>query len=151
MRVPGWVYLGCYTDSVASRSLTVKIGVEGGPSVVNVEKCLSACAAQGLPLCGLEYAQECWGGTFVQNGAGPAANGDVDCSMACLGNAAETCGGSNRLDMYMIGEEGDPVPTSIPSIAPVPNGPIPDGWAFKGMLAEICETSYNTCSMLILW
>lgn len=39
-------------------------------------------------------------GNSVVNGGGPAPDGSAGCSMACKGNAAETCGGPNRLDVY---------------------------------------------------
>ena len=36
----------------------------------------------------------------LENGGGPAPDGGAGCNMACSGNAAETCGGSDRLDLY---------------------------------------------------
>ena len=36
----------------------------------------------------------------LENGGGPAPNGNTGCDMACSGNSAETCGGPNRLDLY---------------------------------------------------
>jgi len=42
-------------------------------------------------------------GNSVSNGGGPAGDGNVGCNMACAGNASETCGGPNRLDLYNFG------------------------------------------------
>ena len=39
-------------------------------------------------------------GNSLQNGGGPAPDGNTGCSMACNGNAAQMCGGPNRLDLY---------------------------------------------------
>jgi hypothetical protein len=45
-------------------------------------------------------------GNTIGNGGGPAPDGSAQCNMACNGNAAETCGGSNRLDVYSHGSGG---------------------------------------------
>jgi len=39
----------------------------------------------------------------LMNGGGPAPDGNLQCNMACKGNAAEMCGGPNRLDLYTYG------------------------------------------------
>lgn len=39
-------------------------------------------------------------GNTVGNGNGPAPDGNAKCNMACKGNAAELCGGRNRLTLY---------------------------------------------------
>ena len=39
-------------------------------------------------------------GNSVVNGGGPAPDGNTGCNIACKGNSAEICGGSNRLDVY---------------------------------------------------
>jgi len=36
----------------------------------------------------------------LENGGGPAPDGNAGCDMACSGNSAETCGGPDRLDLY---------------------------------------------------
>jgi WSC domain len=97
---PGWNFLGCYTDQVGVRTLGIGIGVSGG---MTVEKCVAACAAASYPLAGVEYAQECYCDTAFRNGGGPAPDGSAGCNMACQGNSSETCGGSNRLDVYQMG------------------------------------------------
>ncbi|RFU33902.1 hypothetical protein B7463_g2402, partial [Scytalidium lignicola] len=108
----GWSSLGCYTDSVTARSLPVAEGVTGGPTEMTVEACQSACLAAGYSLAGVEYADECYCGNSLQNGAAPASSG---CNMACAGNSAETCGGSNRLNIYSHGGSTSPPPPPPPS------------------------------------
>lgn len=39
-------------------------------------------------------------GNALQNGGGPAPDGSVQCNMNCNGNAAQICGGPNRLSLY---------------------------------------------------
>ena len=54
-----WKSLGCYTDSVAARSLAFGQAVPGGPDALTVEICQSLCQKQGYSLAGVEYADEC--------------------------------------------------------------------------------------------
>lgn len=49
-------------------------------------------------------------GNSLQNGGAPAPDGTTGCNMACAGNSAETCGGSNRLDLYS--HSGSSAPSS---------------------------------------
>lgn len=55
----GWTNLGCYTDSVGSRSLAYTAAVAGGASAMTVEVCQSTCLGLGYSLAGVEYADEC--------------------------------------------------------------------------------------------
>ncbi len=90
---------------------------------MTVELCVSACASAGFLLAGVEYSQECWCDNTVHSG-GPAPDGNVGCNMACKGNALETCGGSNRLNVYQnLGY----VPTVNPNIT---------GYTYQGCYNE---------------
>lgn len=95
----GWSPLGCWTDSVSARTL----GNQFSNSYQNmtIEACLGTCQIHGYSLAGLEYAQECYCDNKINN-QGQCAS-DSDCDMHCVGNPAEICGGSNRLNMYELG------------------------------------------------
>lgn len=41
---------------------------------------------------GTEYSGECYCDNALQNGGGPAPDGELYCNMNCNGNAAEICG-----------------------------------------------------------
>ncbi|KAL7928405.1 glycoside hydrolase family 55 protein [Trichoderma chlorosporum] len=101
--VTGWNFRGCYTDSVNARALIAE-SVPNGPSSMTIEACQSVCKSLGYVLAGLEFADECYCGNSLANGATIAPDGNAQCNMACAGNAAETCGGSNRLDIYSFGQ-----------------------------------------------
>lgn len=51
-----WNSLGCYTDSVAARTLANMVIVQGGP--VTPQRCMDACRAAATPFlyAGMEYA-----------------------------------------------------------------------------------------------
>jgi hypothetical protein len=72
-----WHYAACYVDGQFGRIL----GYAVGPSATNsAANCIAACQAQGFTLAGMEYAQECYCGNALQNGATQAA-ADADCAM----------------------------------------------------------------------
>ncbi|CCA72850.1 hypothetical protein PIIN_06786 [Serendipita indica DSM 11827] len=99
----GYVYKGCYTDSIESRSVPVGMGFTGS---LTPQKCIDACAAQGYSYAGLEYAQECYCGN---TNSGTLAD-ETGCNMPCAGDGAHLCGGGNRLTLYQSGTfgRGDP-------------------------------------------
>ncbi|KAF2467278.1 putative glyoxal oxidase precursor [Lindgomyces ingoldianus] len=132
----GWSSLGCYTDGVNGRTLTTREFPSGG---LTTESCLAACKTAGFAYAGTEYAGECYCGNSFANGGGPAPDGNAGCNMACNGNAQETCGGPNRLNVYQYGD--GPVSSSSASAAvsttatsssvPSPTS-LPPGWSYQG-------------------
>ncbi|KAL0938080.1 copper radical oxidase [Colletotrichum truncatum] len=95
----GWTAQGCLKDNVLGRALTVAMAITGGPASMTAEGCVDACSSAGYKIAGVEYSQECWCGNTIQNGGVPTLPSD-GCNMPCRGNTLETCGGSNRLNVY---------------------------------------------------
>ncbi|KAF4819422.1 WSC domain-containing protein [Colletotrichum tropicale] len=95
----GWTGQGCLKDNVLGRALGVGMAVTGGPASMTVESCVAACSAAGYQIAGVEYSQECWCDNQIQNGGVLTLPTD-GCNMLCRGNTYETCGGSNRLNIY---------------------------------------------------
>ena len=129
----GWNALGCYTDNVTARTLSNAVNMNGANSI---EACTTACYNAGFPYAGVEYANECYCGSALQNGGGPAPDGDALCNMACSGNANETCGGSDRLNMYQYNGQLPSQPTQNPpssgsNVSPVESG-LPGSWHYAG-------------------
>jgi len=54
----GWNYRGCFTDA-AARTLGNPVQVQGGSAAMSIESCITACAAGGYSLAGVEYSGEC--------------------------------------------------------------------------------------------
>ncbi|KAK7018349.1 WSC domain-containing protein [Favolaschia claudopus] len=107
--LPGnWTSKGCYTDNQpGGRSLT-------GAAFTNttgmtVETCINFCQNSDFILAGVEYGQECYCDNFLENNAATAPLSD--CNIACTGNAAETCGAGNRLNVFTSGKAPPPPPT----------------------------------------
>ncbi|KAF2007335.1 copper radical oxidase [Amniculicola lignicola CBS 123094] len=99
--VNGFGYLGCYVDSVNTRTLGNGMQTTGGAGSLTVALCTSACHAGGYKYSGVEYSGECYCDDEIRNLGAPAdASG---CSMSCNGNSTEFCGGSNRLSLYQFG------------------------------------------------
>ncbi|KAH8888473.1 WSC-domain-containing protein [Thozetella sp. PMI_491] len=89
------VALGCYTEGNGTRALPSDALVDDG---MTVEACSSYCLTRGFVLYGVEYMREC----YCANAQDPSslAAPATDCNMPCAGNAAETCGGASRLNVY---------------------------------------------------
>ncbi|KAI8942832.1 hypothetical protein NX059_000872 [Plenodomus lindquistii] len=142
----GWQYEGCYTDSVAARTLAFGIGVAG--AMTNA-KCRDACQTAGYVLAGTEYSGECFCSNFLGTKGGPAPDGEALCNMACSGDTTEMCGGPDRLSLfkYYTGEEittsvaPGATPTASKSIATPSTSPpqatgLPDGFTYKGCYVD---------------
>lgn len=72
-----WDYVGCFVDSVDSRTLPNPMGISG----LTVELCLDACNSAGFKYAGMEWSQECYCGNTL-----PAQEAtDGRCSMVCDG------------------------------------------------------------------
>jgi hypothetical protein len=72
-----WHYAACYVDGQFGRIL----GYGVAPSTTNTPAtCIAACQAQGFTLAGTEYADECYCGNALQDGA-TQATADTDCAM----------------------------------------------------------------------
>ncbi|KAL8830298.1 MAG: hypothetical protein Q9191_001507 [Dirinaria sp. TL-2023a] len=89
----GYIYSGCYTEATNQRALTGKSYFD---DAMTVEKCAAACVAYSR--FGVEYGRECYCGDSLNSGSVMAP--ESDCSFPCPGNATETCGAGNRLDVY---------------------------------------------------
>ncbi|KAN0133552.1 WSC domain containing protein [Lactarius tabidus] len=89
-----WNSLGCYSDTVSSR--TLERSVDAGSTTV--ESCVSACQSQMFTIAGLEYAQECWCGNEVNSPGAPISQSS--CNQACTGDSTEVCGGPGALQLY---------------------------------------------------
>ncbi|KAF2815199.1 copper radical oxidase [Mytilinidion resinicola] len=154
----GWKALGCYTDSAGARTLTT---YEFPPGDLTIEKCTTAC--EGFTYAGVEYGGECYCGNEFSNDGGPAPDGSAQCNKPCNGNAQETCGGPNRLNVFQVLGGASTTTTAASASAtqaaaststkPV-NTALPTGWAYKGcyidgangriMLNQEPDSSSNT-------
>jgi endonuclease/exonuclease/phosphatase family metal-dependent hydrolase len=83
-------YQGCYTDD-ASRALPVALG-----NGFDVQRCIDAARARGLPYAGLQWYGECWGGTAL----GYSRVSDSQCNTPCAADGSQTCGGGWRNSIY---------------------------------------------------
>jgi hypothetical protein len=133
----GWKLLGCYTDTVAARTLPVGVPVAGGAAAMTPQLCTAACQAAGYVLSGTEYSDECYCGNTLQNGGGPAPDGNALCDMTCDGDKTQICGGPNRLTLYSYGAVSLPsgVPTTTTPVASTTTSGagatgLPAGWKY---------------------
>lgn len=91
--VSGYVYEGCYSDSVGARGLKAKGYLS---QTMTIEECATACA--GYTYFGVEYRTECYCG--VELASTSLQMPESDCSFACPGNTLQSCGAGYRLNLY---------------------------------------------------
>lgn len=84
---------GCFAEPDGARALPQLYA----STKMTIELCHQDCSLAGYTYAGLEYSTECWCGNSI-----PALDqlSDSECSAACAGNATETCGGNNALQLY---------------------------------------------------
>ena len=133
----GWVSEGCFTDSVADRTLANLVNTAGGGSVMTVELCTTACGSAGYSLAGAEYGGQCFcDNTYIN---GDLASDQTICNMKCNGDPTSFCGGAGAMNLYSFGGATPvsaipPAATSIQPVKPV----LPSSWTALG-----CYTDTN--------
>ncbi|KAL8837213.1 MAG: hypothetical protein Q9176_005844 [Flavoplaca citrina] len=101
--VPGYGYLGCYSEGTNGRALT-GLANPIAASQVSVEACGIACSQ--FTYFGVEYSGECYCGNTINTGSALVAGttpAQTQCNMVCNADKNEYCGGPNRLNMYKKG------------------------------------------------
>ncbi|KAL2269755.1 hypothetical protein VTJ83DRAFT_1939 [Remersonia thermophila] len=98
---------GCFVDNANGVRLL------GAASTASDDMTVATCASfcSSYQYFGLEYGRECW----CANSLSAQPVSDAECSLACAGNSAETCGAGDRLDVY-INDDYVP-PAGVPSPA----------------------------------
>ncbi|KIW65578.1 hypothetical protein PV04_07824 [Phialophora macrospora] len=101
----GYAYQGCFTDPSASQRTLSGYAVSSATGMTQ-ELCVSTCQGKGYKFAGVEFGKEC----YCANALSTAANGgkgaqapEPECSMLCVGDAGELCGGSARIGVWMSG------------------------------------------------
>ncbi|OAP63261.1 hypothetical protein AYL99_02488 [Fonsecaea erecta] len=103
--IAGYNYQGCFTDPSASQRTLSGYSTSNATSMTQ-EFCISACQTQGYKYAGVEYSRECYCSNslgLTSNGGKGASASEGDCSMLCVGNSDEFCGGSSRIGVWMSG------------------------------------------------
>ena len=98
----GWKNTGCYTGNTSDPTLLNQI-TPVPTANMSIEACTGGsqvAGTKGYSLAALFNGETCYCGNVVANKNTPAADGLAGCNMPCNGNATETCGGPNRMDVY---------------------------------------------------
>lgn len=92
--------LGCYAEPSDDRALE---RVLSSPQMTT-RKCLVVCSYRSYAYAGLEFGNECWCGNELHPDTAPSADG---CDLPCSGNASDTCGGHEALNLYCSNYDDD--------------------------------------------
>ncbi|KAK3185462.1 hypothetical protein K4F52_005772 [Lecanicillium sp. MT-2017a] len=107
---------GCYVDNYKDFGRAIPYPMQLDHATFTPEACIGACKAAGFPIAGTEYGHECYCGNLLTNTIKADA---AECKSPCNGDASKTCGGGNRLNVY--------VAKDLESTEPCPgNGNPPD-------------------------
>ncbi|GAA5869605.1 hypothetical protein JCM8547_005084 [Rhodosporidiobolus lusitaniae] len=137
-----WNYVGCYTDSVSSRTLLNGLG----SSTWTAENCLSLATAKGYKYAGVIYGGECWGANEISPSG--SVQDDSACNWLCADRSKEegaanvtlTCGGEAGLDVYesTLPTSTSTVPTEAPSAtAAAPTKAKNADWDYAGCWSDL--------------
>ncbi|KAJ6629855.1 hypothetical protein B0H10DRAFT_1939488 [Mycena sp. CBHHK59/15] len=102
--------LSSRSDSTAARNAATTTDLVN----MTVENCIGFCDSKQFIFAGVEFAQECYCGDFIENSA--VSTPISDCNSACTVNTAESCGAANRLNIFWSEAEPPPPPTIPTSI-----------------------------------
>ncbi|KAH8903346.1 WSC-domain-containing protein [Coniochaeta sp. PMI_546] len=90
-----YTFTGCFAEPAGARALPQLYA----STKMTIELCHLDCSLAGYSYAGLEYSTECWCGNSIPD---LAPLGPESCNAACAGDATETCGGSNALQLYTV-------------------------------------------------
>ncbi|OIW26625.1 WSC-domain-containing protein [Coniochaeta ligniaria NRRL 30616] len=94
-----YTFTGCFAEPDGARALPQLYA----STKMTIELCHLDCSLAGYTYAGLEYSTECWCGNSIPE---LVALGPESCSTACAGDATETCGGNNALQLYTATSTG---------------------------------------------
>ncbi|RVD85560.1 uncharacterized protein DFL_003880 [Arthrobotrys flagrans] len=93
----GYVHQGCWSQPGGPRALANLIAAN---SSMYIEMCIDAAIQKGYTYCGVEYGEECWGGTTIR---AESEELSIDqCSFDCPGNPSEKCGAGSKFNLYIF-------------------------------------------------
>lgn len=112
--VRGFASVGCFSDSglYAGHNmprLFVNNSMTPDLCISSAQARLSATPATTFLYAGVEYGRECYAGTAAPSPEPTSLVGVRACSMSCLGDGAEACGGPMQYNLYAV-------PTLVSSI-----------------------------------
>ncbi|CAD0095327.1 unnamed protein product [Aureobasidium mustum] len=100
----GYDYIGCYNETTGIAGTSGARAITGGKmdtgDNTTVADCLQYCGQNSYQYAGLEYSKECWCGSYLSalSDKLPESN----CSLACVGNDSELCGGFLTISLYNL-------------------------------------------------
>lgn len=123
-------YMGCYTDSSNSRTLT---GYSYTSPAMTNAICKTTCANQGFAMAGTEVGNQCFCGNTI--GSGNTRTASTICNTPCAGNSASLCGASWRMSLFN---------TSVANVQPSNNASNSTSNLNNGLKSKGCYSDFGT-------
>ncbi|KAJ3128526.1 hypothetical protein HK098_004156 [Nowakowskiella sp. JEL0407] len=137
----GWVYLGCYIDSIDKRALPLAPAM--ATQSLTITSCLTHCNTTGYITAGVEYGAECFCDNSIRNNAPLTLNDE--CNMVCAGNSSEFCGAANRINIYNNTIGVPSVPVGGGGVPVVPGGNEPASAVPKTVISSNKNYTFAGC------
>ncbi|KAJ7159926.1 WSC domain-containing protein [Mycena crocata] len=102
-----WDAKGCFTDAVGDRALNGSTYADD--KYMTIATCTGFCRARDFLYAAVEYGKECYCGDTLKPNSIPTS--PSDCNMPCTGNSAQSCGGPDRLQVYLNAQKDGPTST----------------------------------------
>lgn len=144
--VGSYVYNGCWNEAVNTRTLNLDFLMDA--EAMTVQECETFCANGGFPVFGVEFGTQCFCGTYMTHNV--TMTSQLSCLVPCVGNAAESCGGADLLDVYILNNYTQPsIPPTVGAYtyqgcfteAPSPNRALSGAHLIDPtMTVEMCES-----------
>jgi hypothetical protein len=91
-----WSNVGCLQDFYPDTRILQ--GYSFTSNSMTPQLCKSTCQAKGFIYAGVEYAGECYCDNQIRNNPKSVSS----CTMACSGDSAQLCGGSNAIQVFTL-------------------------------------------------
>lgn len=118
MTAQGFRYIGCAPEErtvVPADGPFRTLPVLYASDAMTNELCLSYCQSRGYAYAGTEYRRECWCGSSYAATRQPGTTKAslAGCSMSCMGNTSQKCGGGGWLSLYAACAPGQPCTNAV--------------------------------------
>jgi hypothetical protein len=128
--VPGYDYLGCYTDADV-RTLNQVLDQDDG---MTLENCATFCEQGGWSMFGVENGNQCWCADEINPDSTAALSPDSDCDVPCAGDAAEICGAPWFINVYRKQSSSPALGITLyweQTVRQAGGGPISTSWMYE--------------------
>ncbi|KAH6893527.1 hypothetical protein B0T10DRAFT_592516 [Thelonectria olida] len=93
-------YMGCWTEGKGALAMSSS---KTSDKAMTIDMCSAYCRGKGFAYMGVENGQDCYcNNNGPENGSTKVE--ETKCNVICKGNQFQNCGGSNKLNVFKVGD-----------------------------------------------